>query len=82
MSYYTDLLIKKGMPIPKMYQTELTKPQKRSQSAFNEQGLRICSVCHVAKQAEEYSPNRHKIDGRDARCKVCKRNLAKKYINK
>jgi hypothetical protein len=82
MTYYTDLLAKKGMPIPKMYQASLTKPKKRLESAFNEQGLRICSNCHIAKQPEEYSPNRQKIDGRDARCKVCKRELAKKYIRK
>lgn len=41
-----------------------------------ETGQRICCTCKTPKLASAYTKNCNKIDGRDARCRECKSELA------
>ena len=40
-------------------------------------GRRICSECLLPKEPTAYSKNRNAVDGRDARCRECKSELAR-----
>ena len=82
MSYYQSILEKKGIQVLEKYKTDDRERQKRSQSAFNEQGMRVCCVCKEAKEPKDYTTNNNNIDGRDARCNRCKTRLAKRYKSK
>lgn len=59
----------------------LQEKQKRDYkpSAFNEDGLRVCCICGIAKEGWCYTVNKKSVDGRDARCKECKNELMKQY---
>lgn len=43
--------------------------------AISEDGRRICSRCKRAKSRDEYSKNKNKADGLDARCKACRHEI-------
>lgn len=56
---------------------EMLDELKDDRKAFNEDGWRICASCKVAQPPESYHNNKNNIDGKDARCKICKSLLAK-----
>lgn len=56
-----------------------TPPEHVAETAFSPEGLRVCSACRVAKEPHEFSKNKNKKDGLDARCKRCKSEKAKQY---
>ncbi|MDI9934712.1 hypothetical protein QM806_04485 [Rhodococcus sp. IEGM 1351] len=60
----------------------MTDRRTHRASAFDDEtGQRICCVCLVAKPPDQYTVNRQKIDGRDARCKPCKSRIITSYQN-
>ena len=93
MSYYEQLLEKKGIklsseqmrlrnawaPPASVYMTNISKEiiDSTPPSAFDKNGMRICCICHKPKPAEHYHKNNSRIDGRDARCKLCRSRLHK-----
>lgn len=95
MSYYEQLLEKKGITLKPeaasarrqivtmtMHMPKVDVDVKSVRSAFDPvTGQRICCVCLVAKPPDQYTVNRQKVDGRDARCKPCKSRLITSYQN-
>lgn len=82
MSYYQMMLKKHGIkPNPYIYESKVFKADivKRRANAYNEDGLKVCCVCHTPKGKDDFSPNKNRKDGLDARCKPCKSMLAKRY---
>jgi hypothetical protein len=39
--------------------------------------LRICSECREPKERQHYTKNKNKVDGLDARCRDCKKLIAR-----
>lgn len=48
---------------------------KRRPKAFAADGRRVCCSCLKAKDPECYHRRKSSVDGRDPRCKDCKRQL-------
>lgn len=95
MSYYEALLEKRGIVLDiatrharQALETEERKkirravPMAAKRSIDPITGYRICSSCHTPKPPEDYTTDRKHYDGCDARCKVCKRQLAAQYRKK
>jgi hypothetical protein len=45
-------------------------------SAFDG-SLRVCSECRVAKEREQFTKNKNRVDGLDAKCRDCKKMIAR-----
>lgn len=39
--------------------------------------LRVCSECRESKEPQHYTKNKNKVDGLDARCRDCKKLIAR-----
>lgn len=93
MSYYLELLEKYGLALDlvarelreasscDMQDKALTKRRYYGGGhplvALTADGRRICCRCRVAKPPEAYTKNRNKRDGLDARCRECKKAVAR-----
>lgn len=98
MSYYEELLAKKGIRLSdacRAARNNVREPlmQGRRRLPKTERihivkqpvvmdGVRICSTCHEAKPVSEYHLNKNKKDGRDARCKPCKKVFMQQWYKK
>lgn len=51
------------------------------ETAFDLSGWRICCTCKESKPPEDYTTNRNKLDGKDARCNRCKTRIARERYN-
>lgn len=52
-------------------------------TATTDEGDRICSECRELKPRESYTKNKNKTDGLDARCRDCKKLIARlRYLEK
>ena len=41
--------------------------------------MKICRICNQEKHLEDFHNNIRNIDGKDTRCKVCRKNMSRKY---
>lgn len=85
MSYYQQLLEQKGIRLKPEHKAAWNGVLIRESSrepklpAFDEDGRRVCCICREPKDADQFSIDKNRADGRDARCKVCKARIAKRY---
>lgn len=85
MSYYQQLLERHNIQLKPEHKAAwsgvLTRESSREPklTAFDEDGRRICCVCRESKDPDQFSVDKNRADGRDARCKTCKAQIAKRY---
>lgn len=75
-SYYLQLLENQGITLDKdvLSKHYVIQQERRPyrKAVFAEDGRRICCICLVPKDSDQYTTKTSSVDGKDPRCNPCK----------